>query len=108
MTQNYVLIRIQELLDERNWSLYKLAKASNIPYSSLNSLFQKNNQPTISTLEKICSGFHITLAQFFSKNTSDPIYDFTNQELEVLYKIRKLNKRDKYLLMTLLDNMNQK
>ena len=35
-----------------------LAKESDIPYSSLNSLFLKNNQPTLSTLEKICKGFH--------------------------------------------------
>ncbi len=63
---NRVLQRIKSLMDERQWSLYKLAKESGIPYSSLNSLFQKNNQPTISTLERICNGFHITMSEFFS------------------------------------------
>ena len=48
---NDVLQKIKELMEERGWSLYKLAKESGIPYSSLNSLFQKNNQPTITTLE---------------------------------------------------------
>ena len=55
---NDTLMKIQKLMNERNWSLYKLAKESDIPYSSLNSLFLKNNQPTLSTLEKICKGFH--------------------------------------------------
>ena len=50
---NDTLMKIQKLMNERNWSLYKLAKESDIPYSSLNSLFLKNNQPTLSTLEKI-------------------------------------------------------
>ena len=49
---NDTLKRINELLDKRNWTLYKLAKESDIPYSSLSSMFQKNNQPTIATLEK--------------------------------------------------------
>ena len=57
MNQNYVLSRIKELLEQRNWSLYKLAHEASIPYSSLNSLFQKNNQPTVATVEKICAGF---------------------------------------------------
>jgi len=50
MELNKLLTKIQQLLDERNWSLYKLSKESHIPYSSLNSLFLKNNQPTVVTL----------------------------------------------------------
>lgn len=62
---NTTLKKIMDLLEERQWTIYRLAKESGIPYSSLNSLFQKNNQPTISTLEKICAGFHITMCEFF-------------------------------------------
>ena len=52
MELNKTLTKINLLLEQRHWSMYRLAKESGIPYSSLNSLFQKNNQPTISTLEK--------------------------------------------------------
>lgn len=69
MKLNKLLTKIQELLDERNWTLYRLSKEANIPYSSLNSLFLKNNQPTVSTLEKVCDGFHITLSEFFAEDT---------------------------------------
>lgn len=40
---NDVLKRIKEILDEKGWTLYKLSKETGIPYSSLNSLFNKNN-----------------------------------------------------------------
>ena len=97
MELNKTLLKIQELLKERNWSLYKLSKTSDIPYSSLNSLFQHNNQPTISTLEKICIGFHISMSEFFSDNTpyrnETPI--ITKDEQELLDIFRTLSNKDK-------------
>lgn len=104
MELNRTLSKINDLLNKRNWSLYKLAKESGIPYSSLNSLFQKNHQPTISTLEKICTGFHITMAEFFSDNIPPhaECCDITPEELEIIHSIRKLNKRDRQLLSDFL------
>lgn len=97
---NQVLKQIQALMKERNWTLYRLAQESGIPYSSLSSLFQKDNQPTISTLEKICSGFHITLAEFFSDR---PPYrenseSYTKEEQILIENYRKLSKKNKALL----------
>ena len=51
MMENVVLGRIRELMNLNHWSIYKLAKASGIPYSSLNNCFQRNTTPTIPTLE---------------------------------------------------------
>lgn len=97
MELNKLLSKIQSLLDERNWSLYKLSKESNIPYSSLNSLFLKNNQPTVVTLEKICNAFHITLSEFFSDETPyrNEIPIITNEEQQLLKNFRELSKKDK-------------
>ena len=39
MIEQDVLDRIQQLLTFKHWSLYKLAKQSDIPYSSLNNIF---------------------------------------------------------------------
>lgn len=97
MELNKLLTKIQTLLDERNWSLYKLSRESNIPYSSLNSLFQKNNQPTIATLEKICHAFRITLAEFFSDETPyrNEVPIISNEEQELLNIFRELSKKEK-------------
>lgn len=106
MEQNYALRRIKELLEQRNWSLYKLALEADIPYSSLNSLFRKNNQPTLATLEKICIGFHISVSEFFYDDISVvPVCDFSPEETDIIFKIRTLSRHDKKLLMALLNTM---
>ena len=65
MIENEVLGRIRELLEWNKWTIYKLAKASGIPYSSLNNCFLRNTYPTIPTLEKLCIGLNISLSDFF-------------------------------------------
>ena len=66
MQEFNVTERIKELCTLRSWTYYRLAKESGIPYSTLNTMLRKTNAPTIPTLERICDGFGITLAQFFS------------------------------------------
>lgn len=104
MELNKTLTKIQHLLDERDWTLYRLAKEARIPYSSLNSLFLKNNQPTITTLEKICAGFHITLSEFFSEDipyrNEAPM--ITKDEQEVLHTFRSLSKKDKHKYLEIM------
>ena len=108
MKLNKLLIKIQELMDERNWTLYRLSKESNIPYSSLNSLFLKNNQPTVSTLEKVCDGFHITLSEFFAEDTpyrnETPL--ITEDEKIVLDTFRNLSKKDKQKYLEIMRILN--
>lgn len=101
MELNETLQKIKELLAERNWSIYKLAKESGIPYSSLNSLFQKNNQPTLSTLEKICKGFHISVSEFFLDTTPyrEQIYTFSNDELHIIEMYRSLSPCNQNLFL---------
>lgn len=101
---NNVLKRIQNLMLERNWTLYKLAQESGIPYSSLNSLFNKNNQPTISTLEKIVSGFHMSMAEFFSDQPPyRQIDNYTEDEKQLILKYQLLSKKNKVLLSAFAD-----
>ena len=61
-----VIKRIQELCEARSWTYYRLAKESGIPYSTLSTMLHKTNIPTVPTLAKLCSGFGISMAQFFS------------------------------------------
>ena len=58
--------RLRQLLDERNWTEYRLAKSSGLSDSTIKNIYKRNTQPTIDTLEAICRGFGITLAQFFA------------------------------------------
>lgn len=58
--------RIKQLMDEKAWSDYKLAKEANLPQSTISHLFKRNNAPTFPTIDAICQAFGITLAQFFA------------------------------------------
>ncbi|MEG1291652.1 MAG: helix-turn-helix transcriptional regulator, partial [Lachnospiraceae bacterium] len=106
MEDNDVLSRIKQLLGDRGWSIYRLAKESKIPYSSINNLFIRNTQPTITTLEKICKGFDMSLPEFFqykinySKNN-----ELTVEERELIAIYRKLRRMDKRLLLAYLDGL---
>lgn len=67
MEECNVINRIRELCDARAWTTYRLAKESGITYSTLNTMLNKSHAPSIATLSRICGGFGITLAQFFSE-----------------------------------------
>ena len=65
-----VKVRIQQLLDERGWTMYRLTKEANIPWSTLRNIFKRNNDPSIYTLDCICKGFGMTLPQFFDEDNT--------------------------------------
>ena len=60
--------RVLELCKARSWSLYRLAHEADMPYSSLSTVLYKTASPSLVSIEKICSGFGITLSQFFSED----------------------------------------
>ena len=58
--------RLRQLMAERNWTAYRLAKESGLSESTLANIFKRNTVPSIATLEAVCSAFGISLAQFFA------------------------------------------
>jgi transcriptional regulator with XRE-family HTH domain len=61
--------RVNELLAERNLSLYRLAQMSGISYSTLKNTAQRNGQLSVDTIERICDGLQIPLSEFFVKRS---------------------------------------
>ena len=60
--------RLNMLLKQSGMSRYRLAKNCDMPEETLTGIFRRGNTPTVATLETICQGLGITLAQFFSEN----------------------------------------
>lgn len=60
--------KLKQLLKERGWTEYKLAKVSGLSESTIANIFRRNATPSFSTLEAICAGFGISLSQFFAEN----------------------------------------
>ena len=107
LEHNHVIERINQLLKERNWTVYRLAKESGLAYSSLNNIFIRDTVPSVFTLEKICNGFQITLSQFFDTDTPIiPTADMlSSDERSLIETYRTLTKSDKQLLMAYLNGL---
>lgn len=101
-----VLKRIQELCAARSWTLYRLAKESNTPYSSLNTMFHKGYVPTIPSLMKLCDGFGITMAQFFSPE--DEPAKLSRDQLACLGVWDALDEKSKCLALAYMEGLRDR
>lgn len=82
MDDKYILNKLQTLMDERNWTYYRLAKESKLPLSTVRNLFSKPFQPSFSTLSRLCDGMGITLSQFFAEG--DEFVDLSEEQKQLL------------------------
>ena len=94
--------RIRQLMDECNWTEYRLAKEANLSQSTIANLFKRNTVPSIPTLEAICCGFGITLSQFFSEGN---FVELTDEQKKLFDKWVTLTKEQKLLLLELVKNL---
>lgn len=106
LIENDVLDRINNLLEYKHWSVYKLAKESGLPYSSLSNIFNRKTTPTISTLEKICCGLNISMSEFFEYKTV-PLRaeSLDTAEQYIVNAYRTLSTKDQELLTAYLDGL---
>lgn len=92
--------RIRELMEERNWTDYRLAKEANLSHSTVTNMFNRNNAPTLPTLEAVCRAFGITLAQFFTEGEEAQL---TADQQILFSKWSTLTDRQKQILLDLMD-----
>ena len=87
--------RIRELMEERSWTEYRLAKEANLSHSTVANMFNRNNAPTFPTLEAICNAFQMTLSQFFCE-------DGTDEEKELISRWKQLSAEQRKVLLELM------
>ena len=92
--------RIRELMEERGWTDYRLAKEANLSHSTVTNMFNRNNAPTLPTLEAVCQAFGITLAQFFANEDEMTL---TEEQQMLFAKWSTLTERQKQILVELMD-----
>ena len=91
--EKYIINRIRRLCEKKNMTMYALSKRSGISQSSLSNLMKRGSIPSFFTLDKICDGLGITLAQFFSNDQEIP--DITEEQKKVLQVWDSLTDRQK-------------
>lgn len=100
------LERIKQLCEERHWSYYQLSKATGIAYSTLNTMINKQNMPSIPTLFKLCHGFGITVADFFVPEQSSQ--GLTGEQSLCLSLFTTLSPEDRQLALTYMKGLSKK
>ena len=96
--------RIRDLMDERGWSEYKLAIRSGLSQSTVANIFNRNTTPSVSTIEAICTGFGISLAQFFAEGS---LVELTLEQQEMFNQWSGLNAEQKKVLASLIALMKK-
>ena len=96
--------RISELCNERNISINKLADLSDITQSTLNNIMNSNDpNPQYKTIERVCAGLGITLADFFAAGRPD-----LEPELrQLLAAARSLTPERRRLALRLVEALNK-
>ena len=91
--------RIRDLMNERGWSEYRLAIASGLSQSTVANIFNRNTTPSVATLESICSGFGISLSQFFAENN---MVELSEEQKEMFAAWASLTAKQKDVLRQLI------
>ena len=99
-----VKVRLQQLMDERGWTIYRVAKEAGIPWSTVRNMFKRNTEPSIQTLECLCRGMGITLPQFFDVDND---MGLSPEQAHLLQDWSRLREKDKKLISDLIVSLNE-
>ena len=77
--RNAVRQRILNLCETHNMTVNKLGTECGVTQSTLNNIINTgSNNPTISTIAKICDGLNISIREFFD----DTLFEDLEQEIK--------------------------
>ena len=96
--------RIKQLMNQRQWTLYELARRSGLAQTTLANMWRRNNEPSIPSLRLICNAFGITLTQFFSEEDGRPV-ELNDEQRELLQHWSVLSSTQKILITQLMEEM---
>lgn len=95
-----ILKRIEELREERGWSLYKLGEEANLSPALLPNMYARKTLPSLPTLINLCEAFNISLSEFFNDEPS-----VLNKTFE---KYKRLTKEEQCAIDIIVENLSKK
>lgn len=104
--EEYIPERIQELCRQGEISRYRLSSLTGISQSALSDIVKGKNMPTLSTVEKICDAFGVTVSQFFAGNSELP--DLSDEQKEFLCLWSELKLEDRVIVKTFMESLKNK
>jgi len=97
--------KIRDLMNERGWTVYRLAKESGVSWSTLRHMFERNTEPTVPTLEAICRGLGISLETLL---LGEGFTVLDEEQKMLLTKWSTLSPENKQILLSLLNTLSEK
>ena len=96
-----VMEKIDKLRNERGWSVNNLAMEAMLTQSTVNNLYNRKNEPKLSTLTALCNAFGITLSEFFAEESED----MHSIDAQLQEKISHLSPAQKATLLQFLKTL---
>lgn len=97
-----VLGRLRQLLDERGWTEYRLSKECGLAQSTIGNIYRRNTIPSLETIETICKGFGISVAQFFAEND---FVELTPEVRELVTSWHALPSREREAILEMVKSL---
>ncbi len=104
--EDYIAMKIEELCSKSGITRYQLSLRSGISQSALSDIVKKKNVPTLITVERICTAFGITIAQFFAQEEAIP--DLSEEQKKLLQLWHGLTLEEKKIVTTFIESIQNK
>lgn len=103
--EEYVPNKIMELCLKNEISRYQLSIKTGISQSALSDIVKKKNVPTLTTIERICEAFGITMAQFFT--TDGSISNLSEEQKVILRMWNDLKTEEKGFIRNCMESIKK-
>lgn len=100
-----ILGKLDQLMEDRGWTAYRLAKNSELSESTIANIVRRGTVPSFPTLEAICNGLGITLSQFFAE---DEMVELTPDLKELFDAWHTLSPFQKTAALQMIQAMSNK
>lgn len=97
-----ILRRIEQLRQDRNWSIYELSKQSGIQDNDIHAWYQHDRIPNLGSLEKLSNAFGITLSMLVAE--SDDLVQLSPEEWKALNLFQCLDHEQRARFLALLES----
>ena len=97
--------RIIKLNEKRGWSVYRLAKEAKISSSTLTNMMRRGTCPSLTTLERLCEAYGITLAEFLYDQ--EDLIHLNEAQKRHLDRGNLLTERQKRAVELFIDGLRQ-
>ena len=97
--------RIIKLNEKRGWSVYRLAKEAKISSSTLTNMMRRGTCPSLTTLERLCEAYGITLAEFLYDQ--EDLIHLNAEQKRHLDRWNLLTEKQQRAVELFIDGLNQ-